>query len=157
MARVGHQQGIRGHYFATQYGVHHGVLQLLKALAGQRRGRDLQPGQSIQLGLARQVAFVGYRQHCLLGEQVYHLPVRLSQRLAGIYYQQHEVGLLDGLPAPLHRQRLHHVIAFHDTSRVNKDEGHAPEVNRLLQCVASSAGDGGDDGAALAQQAVEQA
>jgi hypothetical protein len=68
-----------------------------------------------------------------------------------------EVRPLDSALAPLYSQRFHLIRAVHDTSRVNEQKRHPSQVHDLLQCVTSCAGDGRDDGPALAQQPVEQA
>ena len=80
-----------------------------------------------------------------------------GEGLAGIDDDQGEVGVGHGLPGALDAQGLDQVAALADAGGVVEFDGDAADGSGLRDDVAGGAGDLGDDGAVVLEEAVEQA
>ena len=79
------------------------------------------------------------------------------RRLRGVHHHQRQVGIGHRLVAALDAQRFHQLRAFADAGGIEELHRNAADGGRFGDQVAGGAGDVGDDGAVLLQQAVEEA
>jgi hypothetical protein len=79
------------------------------------------------------------------------------ERLGAIEDCEHEIGIGNGLPGFFYSEAFRFASRIADAGGVEQADGNAIPIERFGDEVARGAGFGGDDGASVAEQAIEQA
>lgn len=66
--------------------------------------------------------------------------------MLGIYQQQDQIGLMDGLPASLDPDFFNGIVRVAQACCVNDMQGNSPDLDGAAQGIPGGAGDGGHDG-----------
>ena len=104
----------------------------------------------------RQVGFVPNQQPFLSRELAQVTLVGVSQRLGIVQHMQDQVRAFKRLPAPANAFPFDFVARLAQSGGIDEDHRKAPNVRRLLNGIARRARHGGDNGAVMTQQLVEQ-
>ena len=81
----------------------------------------------------------------------------IACRMRGIEHHQHDVGVGEGLHRFAHADALGFVECVANAGGVHQAHRNSTDRDRLAHQVAGGAGRGGDDGALVLDQAIEQA